>query len=256
MGLSVLAAALAFATPQHFIVAHQLQDGGFAESGGKSDVTLTAWSLLALRAANAPADERYLHAHESELRTPTEVALGVMAEAHPSAALLARLDAVSETKAINVTAWKALALASAGRPLPQSAVTFLLRAQSRSGGWPWTPGVAPDSNDTAAVIEALRAASVDGRPVRRGLTYLRRLENRDGGFALTRGRGSDAQSTAWAIQAFVAARVAPPRGAFRYLARLRRADGSYRYSARYEITPVWVTAQVLPALERRAFPLG
>src|SRR5439155_1362728 len=126
----------------------------------------------------------------SELRTPTEVALGVMAEAHPSAALLARLDAVSETKAINVTAWKALALASAGRPLPQSAVTFLLRAQSRSGGWPWTPGVAPDSNDTAAVIEALRAASVDGRPVRRGLTYLRRLENRDGGFALTRGRGS------------------------------------------------------------------
>ena len=256
MGLSVLAAALALATPQQFLAAHQLPDGGFAESGGKSDVALTAWSLLALRAANAPADDRYVRGHESDLRTPTEVALGVMTEAHPSAALLARLDGISDTKATNVTAWKVLALASAGKPVPQPAVAFLLRAQSRGGGWSWTPGVAPDSNDTAAVIEALRAAGVGGRPVRRGLTYLRRLENRDGGFALTRGRGSDAQSTAWAIQAFVAARATPPSAAFRYLGRLRRADGSYRYSVRYAITPVWVTAQVLPALERRAFPLG
>jgi hypothetical protein len=256
MGLSVIAAALALATPQQFLAAHQLLDGGFAESGGKPDVALTAWSLLALRAANAPADDRYLHAHESELRTPTEVALGVLSETHPSAALLARLDGVADTATTNVTAWRVLALASAGKPVPQPAVTFLLRAQSRNGGWSWTHGAAPDSNDTAAVIEALRAASVGGRPVRRGLAYLRRLENRDGGFALTRGRASDAQSTAWAIQAFVAARAKPPAAAFRYLAGLRRADGSYRYSARYAITPVWVTAQVLPALERRAFPLG
>jgi energy-coupling factor transport system substrate-specific component len=256
MGLSVLVAALALATPQQFLAAHQLADGGFAESGGKSDVTLTSWALLALRAANAPADDRYVHAHETDLRTPTEIALGVMAEAHPSAALLARLDGIPDTKAINVAAWKVLALASAGKPAPQAAITFLLRTQARSGGWSWTPGLAPDSNDTAAVIEALRAARVGGRPIRRGLAYLRRLENRDGGFALTRGRGSDAQSTAWAIQAFVAAHAKPPPAAFRYLAQLRRADGSYRYSARYGITPVWVTAQVLPALERRAFPLG
>jgi len=105
------------------------------------------------------------------------------------------------------------------------------------------------------VIEALRSVNVRGRPISRGLAYLRRLENRDGGFALVKGRASDAQSTAWAIQAFVAAHAAPPQAAFRYLARLRRPDGSYRYSIRYGITPVWVTAQVLPALERRAFPL-
>jgi hypothetical protein len=46
-----------------------------------------------------------------------------------------------------------------------------------------------------------------------------------------------------------------PKGAFGYLHRMRRNDGSYRYSARYLTTPVWVTAQVLPALARRAFPL-
>jgi len=116
-------------------------------------------------------------------------------------------------------------------------------------------GAAPDSNDTAAVIQALRTQGVRGRPIARGIAFLRRLQNADGGFELTAGRGSDAQSTAWAIQAFVAARVKPPAGAFRYLAALRRVDGSYRYSRKYGATPVWVTAQVLPALARKSFPL-
>jgi len=96
---------------------------------------------------------------------------------------------------------------------------------------------------------------VRGPSISRGIAYLRRLQNADGGFELTPGRGSDAQSTAWAIQAFVAARVKPPAGAFRYLAALRRADGSYRYSRKYGATPVWVTSQVLPALARKSFPL-
>jgi hypothetical protein len=46
-----------------------------------------------------------------------------------------------------------------------------------------------------------------------------------------------------------------PASAFRYLATLRRPDGSYRYSRRYTGTPVWVTSQVLPALARKPFPL-
>jgi hypothetical protein len=105
------------------------------------------------------------------------------------------------------------------------------------------------------VIQALRSQGVRGRPIARGLAYLRRLENRDGGFALTAGRSSDVQSTSWAVQAFVAAGAKPPAKAFRYLAALRRPDGSYRYSRAYAVTPVWVTSQVLPALARRAFPL-
>jgi hypothetical protein len=32
-------------------------------------------------------------------------------------------------------------------------------------------------------------------------------------------------------------------------------DGSYRYSRKYGATPAWVTAQVLPALARKSFPL-
>ena len=94
-----------------------------------------------------------------------------------------------------------------------------------------------------------------GPPVTRGLAYLRARQNPDGGFALTPGRASDAQSTAWAIQAFLSAGAKPGAAAWRFLSRLRRADGSYRYSARYALTPVWVTAQVLPALAGKPFPL-
>jgi hypothetical protein len=135
-------------------------------------------------------------------------------------------------------------------------VSALLARQVKSGGWGWTKGVAPDSNDTAAAVQALRAAGVTGPPIRRALDYLRKTRNKDGGFAIVSNRESDAQSTAWAIQAFVAARAPVPKGAFAHLARLRQSDGSYRYSARYAVTPVWVTAQVVPALMKKPFPFS
>jgi hypothetical protein len=257
MGIAELVAAVAVTvSPQQFLLAHQQADGSFAEHGGKSDIALTAWALLGLRAAGVAADDGYIRAHESALQTPNDLALGVLAEAHTSATLVQRLEQTATGTAINATAWKLIALAHAGRSLPLGAVRTLRAHQSRNGGWSWAVGVAPDSNDTVAVVEALRAARVSGRPIRRGLAFLRRLQNRDGGFELVAGHGSDAQSTAWAIQAFLAARRPPGTAAYRYLASLRRSDGSYRYSRRFGATPVWVTAQVLPALVRRFFPLG
>ena len=89
----------------------------------------------------------------------------------------------------------------------------------------------------------------------RAVRFLRTFQRPDGGFELTHGRGSDAQSTAWAIQGLVAAGQKPPRSAFAYLARLKRPDGSYRYSAKYVTTPVWVTSQVLAALAKKPFPI-
>jgi hypothetical protein len=156
---------------------------------------------------------------------------------------------------VNSTIWGVIALRAADRPAPAATVRYLLRRQHRSGGWAWAPRGAPDSNDTAAAIQALRAAGVRGAPIRRGLAYLRRLQNRDGGFALTPGRTSDAQSTAWAIQAFLAAGGRAPVGASRYLLSLKQPRGSFRYSRRQAITPVWVTATVLPALARKPYPL-
>lgn len=249
-----------------YVQASQLEDGGFAEAGGSADPALTAWAVLGLRAAGASpaaAAADYLVAHESELESATGVELALMAELALGVSpegLVARLRAFQRPSgaigpAVNSTIWGVLALRQAGLPVPAASVRYLLTQQARSGGWSWAAGVAPDSNDTAAAIEALRAAGASGPPIRRGLAYLRSLQNRDGGFELTPGRGSDAQSTAWAIQAFLAAGVPPGRAAYAYLARLRRPDGSLRYSARYATTPAWVTAQALPALAGKPFPL-
>jgi prenyltransferase/squalene oxidase-like repeat protein len=266
VGLRLAAALLLVASPAGYLQAHQAPSGGFAEPGGATSPQLTAWAVLGLRASGAQPGQAalgYLVSHESELSEATDVELVAMAEralGGRPVRLLARIRRLGRPTGaigpnVNSTSWGILALRQAGEPAPRAAVRFLLRQQSRSGGWSWLAGSRPDSNDTAAAVEALRAAGVSGRPVARALTYLRRLQNADGGFELTPGRGSDSQSTAWAVQAFVAAQRPVPQGALLYLRRLRRADGSFRYSARYLTTPVWVTAQVLPALARRAFPL-
>jgi hypothetical protein len=251
-------AAVALASPAQFVQSRQDSGGGFAEVNGRPYPQLTAWAVLGLRAQGADTGNAlaYLVAHESELTVPTDLALVALAEAavgHDPADLLARLPA--QPGQVNVAIWSILAHRQAGRGVRAADVRYLLRAQARNGGFPWARGGRPDSNDTAAAIEALRAARVDGKPVARALAFLRTFSNPDGGFELQKGRGSDAQSTAWAIQAFVAAGARPPAGAFRYLASLRRADGSYRYSRAYGATPVWVTSQVLAAIARKPFPL-
>lgn len=263
--------AIAASTPAEkgaaFLQARRLDTGGFAERGDLAAYPqLTAWAALALRAAGKSpptSTARYLAEHESELSSATDLALVALAEialGQKGTAPLARLRALERPtgsigRLVNGTAWAVLAFRAGGVPVPAKTVRWLLARQTAAGGWGWTHG-AVDSNDTAAVVQALCAAKVRGRGVRNALRFLlSRYRNRDGGFELTPGRGSDAQSTAWVVQAFRAAGKAPPRGSLVYLRRLQRGDGSFRYSARYAATPVWVTSQVLPALARKAFPL-
>ena len=263
---AVAAAAVAAPAPvagaSAFLVAQQDTSGGFAEQGRAADGTLTAWAALGLVAANGSPEARgrasqFLRAQDETAATPST-----------SLCASSRWPRSAGHRPISspgcaATVWSArqrddLDRAGAeGRRRGASPVLVreLRATQSRAGGWSWSRGGQPDSNDTAAAVQALRAAGVGGAPVRRALAFLRTFQNRDGGFALTKGRESDAQSTAWAIQALLAGGERPGAAAFRYLARLRRADGSYRYSVRYQTTPVWVTAQVLPALAGRWFPL-
>ncbi len=253
--LAILAAATALATPAGYVASQQRDDGGF---GGAQ---LTAWATLGLAASGAEPqvlERAAAYLAQQEPQEPTEVALVALARSAAGerpTALLPRLRAHRPGKLLNATIWIILALRQAGEPAPPPLVRSLLAAQRRSGGWSWHSSGAPDTNDTAAAIQALRSAGVTGAPIDRAVAFLRRHQNRDGGFELTDGRGSDAQSTAWAIQALLAAGRAPGPAAFGYLARLRRPDGSYRYSARYATTPLWVTSQVLPALARKPFPL-
>jgi len=268
MGLKLAVAVVALAiaaSPASFVASHQQADGGFAEAGQSSDANLTAWAVLGLAAAGKTPDHPPVdYLTSAPAPTANDLALRILALralGQDTDPLADRLEGMRRPDGrigplVNSTIWGVLALRAAGRP-PGTSVAYLRRVQRRGGGWSWSPGGAPDSNDTAAAIQALRAAGAPprARAITRGLAYLRRLQGRDGGFALVPGRSSDAQSTAWAIQAFVAAGKEPGRKSFRYLASLRRADGSYRYSKRYAVTPVWVTSQVLPALARKPFPL-
>jgi hypothetical protein len=268
MGLKIAVAAVALAlaaSPSEFVATHQQSDGGFAETGQSSDANLTAWAVLGLSAAGKTPDRSPVdYLGTAPATSANDLALRILALralGRDTAALVGRLEGMRGPNGrigtlVNSTIWGVLALRTAGRPTGTS-VHYLKKAQRPNGGWSWYPRGAPDSNDTAAAIQALRAAGVGSRAgaIKRGLAYLRRLQRADGGFSLVAGRSSDAQSTAWAIQAFVAATRQPGRRAFRYLAGLRRPDGSYRYSKRYAVTPVWVTSQVLPALARKPFPL-
>jgi iron complex transport system substrate-binding protein len=251
-----------------YLLSRQQADGGFAEPGRSSTPGLTAWAVLALKAggrlpSRAEQAADYLAGAPAPEVTDVELRLLALAALGENVSELAdRIERLRRPNgrigpAVNSTVWGAIALRSAGRSPGSATARFLLSAQRRNGGWPWSAGAAADTDDTAAAIEALRAAGVLARSpaIKRGLRYLRSCQNRDGGFAYHSGAGSTAQSTAWAIQAFLAAGVEPGKPAFRFLARLEQPDGSYRHSARYRVTPVWVTAQVLPALARKPFPL-
>jgi hypothetical protein len=262
VGLAPLAAALALAVSPVAFLQSAETNGAFSEPNGKADATLTSWAVLGLRAAgsSAPDSLAYLRSQEGELQTTADVALVALAEEALGVtpdALLARIRAAEQPsgqvgETLNSTYWAVLALGSA----PPSTVRFILAHQAKSGGFSWGAGIQADSNDTAAALEALHVAHVTGAPVTRAAKFLLSFQNKDGGFELSKGRGSDSQSTAWAIQGLIAAGRTPPHTAFRYLGTMRRPDGSYRYSAKYTTTPVWVTSQVLAALARKTFPLG
>ena len=250
--LALLGVAAVLATPASYLQTQQQPDGGWGSP------QMTAWVTLGLSAAGADTGGAlgYLVAHESELSKPTEIALAATAEAalgRDPQVLLARFPAKPD--AVNTAVWEIFAFRQSGRAAPRALVSYVRASQSRGGGFPWARGTAPDSNVTAWAVQALRAAGVGGKPIARALAYLRALTARGGGIRLVAGRAPDAQSTALAIQAFVAAGVKPPSGSFTFLAKLRRADGSYRYSRAYATTPVWVTAQVLPALFKKPLPL-
>ena len=268
MGLKLAVAGVALAlagSPADYVASHQQSDGGFAEPGQTSDTSLTAWAVLGLTAAGRePSRSPASYLENAPARTANDLALRILALdalGRDTDALVGRLESMRGPGGrigtlVNSTIWGVIALRATGRPAGTS-VPYLLRAQRRSGGWSWHPRGAPDSNDTAAAIQALRAAGVPARSlaIRRALRYLGRLQRQDGGFSLTPGSAADTQSTAWTIQAFLAAGKDPGNAAWRYLGGVRRPDGSYRYSKRYAATPVWVTSQVLPALFRKPFPL-
>ena len=213
---------------------------------------LTAWAALGLKAAGRRPSERSSSSVTRRLQETTDLALAALAEGElgrdPSAA--ARAAPADRPRQRGRLVRSSRSGRAAGRLRAGSSRT----CSDASGETAAFRGSAAgaDSNDTAAAIQALRAAASRGRRssarsrTSRAPEPRRRLPAR-------RRSGPDAQSTRWAIQAYLAAGVKPPAAAFRFLASLRRPDGSYRYSALRD-TPVGDRAG-LPALGRKPFPL-
>jgi energy-coupling factor transport system substrate-specific component len=270
------------ATPAAYLVSAQNRDGGFgADRGQRSAQLYSAWAAMGLAAAGRRDARvaRYLAAGAPRIRDVGDIErtiLGLVAQrASPRRAngtdLVARLLRARRRDGsweglVNRTAFGILALraARAGDRQVRSAVRWLGREANRDGGFNFQGrGAASGIDDTSAVVQGLVAAGHRRGPtVRRAVRFMLAHQNPDGGFALQPGGPSNAQSTAWAVQAFVAAGHDPDRvrsGGSRspmgYLRTLTAGDGSVRYSRTSRQTPVWVTAQAVAALQRRALPI-
>lgn len=251
-----------------FLLSRQDASGGFAEPGDQPTPGLTAWAAIALVAAGrVPVGAGdYLQAHEAELTAATDLELALLAERAlglPATALIERVRALVASSGeigptLNSTFWGVIALRAAGDPAPPGALAVIRRSQARNGGWSWNIGGRPDAGDTAAAILALRAGGVPrtDRAVTRAIAFLVTCRGRDGGFATVPGGPADVQSTAWAVQAMLAAGRDPGAATWAYLARLQLRDGSFRFSAAYATTPVWVTSYALVAVARTWYPVA
>jgi prenyltransferase beta subunit len=268
-----------------WLVEAQNADGGFGVSpGSASDPAMTGWVMLALEATGrnpldihqsgrSPMD--FLRKHAETIDTTgdlerTILALsgaGVNARQFANQNLVKRLsgrraaDGSFEGQ-VNLTAFGILALRSVGATgaAVSGAAKWLRQSQNADGGWGLRPGSVSEPDTTGAVLQALAAAGASG--LGGGVTYLRSTQEADGGWALLAQGPSNSPSTAWSVQGLIAAGVNPAsvqingRSGVEFLNARRQNDGHYRYSKSSDQHPVWTTAQALPAVSRKAFPLA
>ena len=189
--LTVSAAAGPTQAAVDYLAARQAAGGCYAEPGGAPSPELTAWVAMGLRAVRAPvpAGARACLARSARsARVPTDaqrtvlglVAAGGDPRRDGGVDLVARVRGQirrdgSTPPTVNATAFGALALRAAGARVPASVRRAILRAQQRGGAWGL--GGLPDSNITAAAIEALVAtgSAARSRPVDRGVAALARF---------------------------------------------------------------------------------
>jgi hypothetical protein len=200
-------------------------------------------------------------------------ACGIPAQSVGSRNLLAEMLRVrgrdgSFGEQVNLSSFAIFALRALGHssrdPAVRAAGAWIARQQDGDGGFGFaTRGRQSEVDGTAAALQALLDAGIRSGPaVARAVSYLARAQNPDGGYGQMYGQQSNAQSTAWAIQGLIAAgrNVETIRRGGRsplaYLRSLVAPGGSVRYSRTNAQTPVWVTAEALPALARKPLPIA
>ena len=276
------------ATSVRYLERAQNRDGGFGPAPGTGSTQMhTGWAAIGLAAAGRdPRDLdhdvlAYIRSHADALRgdlgerSRTILAMraaGARSFKAGGRDLVAEIASAQEGDGswagrVNTTAFAVLALRAAGRragsaPV-RAGVEFIAGQANDDGGFNFAGRGRPSgADDTSAALQALAAAGRRRSGVaRRAVRWLESVQNADGGFSLVAG-SSNAQSTAWAVQGLIAAGRDPARvrrdgsrSPMAYLRSLVGSDGAIRYSRTSTQTPVWVTAQAVAALARKALPV-
>lgn len=279
--LVVLAPAAQAATGADYLVTRLQTSGGFAEAGSSSaSVGLTEWAVMGLAAAGRkPAlmhraggrtPVGYLAANVKSFSDAPTIAKAILAlvamgrspysfAGHNLVTMLrSKVDSANGRIGAysNSTYWGVLAFRAAGTTAPSKAYTYIRNQQLGNGGFGWAPGTGADSNDTAAAMMALHSLAIPcSWAIYKGaLRYVASLHNSDSGYSLTIDGASDSQSTAWVVQARTACAL-KNTAAIGYLHARELPSGAYNYQKGRTVTPAWVTAQVLPAVNGRHYPI-
>jgi len=150
---------------------------------------------------------------------------------------------------VNEHCFAMIALKSARRPIPATAVDYMLSRQIADGTWAWDGGTAAgtgDNNTAAIAVVALVAGGVPTNhpQIQKAMAHLKNQQNKDGGFPYISpspwGADSDANSTAVVMWAIVAVGQDPAgvdwkyfgqdgTSAFDRLRAFQNASGAFRW---------------------------
>jgi len=270
-----------------YLYARQESDGGFAEPGKQSQDQLTCWAICAIASAgenpvnlkksgNSPLDFLLRHAKDWKNFTDIERACLAVSSAGGNPRSFGGRNLVSEIKAkisndghigsaINEHIWGMIALAAAGEKVPAECRAWLRSAQNSDGGFSFSQGSESDPDDTGAAIQALGASGEDASSssIKRALEYLRFCQAPDGGFCW-RSSVSNTASTSWAVQGIAAAGEDPASDAWKkggktpidFLEGMQQEDGHIKYMEGNDSQPAWMTAEAIPALLKKPYPLN
>jgi hypothetical protein len=275
----VAAPAANAADGSRYLASRLTPSGGFAEPGASASVGLTEWTVMALKAADrnpatmkrsgghtptyflAQRAPKWRDAFQLERGILAVVALGKDPRTFAGVDLIRKLSAKVALsgkigKYANSTYWGVIAFRAAGVTVPRRSLDFIRAQQRSSGGFGYSSSSATDSNDTAAAVMALRSGAIpcDWRVMTKAYAYMQTLQRSDGGYGLGTSSGSDSQSTGWVMMARTKCRLSNTR-ALGYLRDRQLPSGAFEYRAGLVQTPVWVTAQVVPAVRGRAYPI-
>ena len=285
-----------------YLRAHQTKAGGFS-GPSQSQAAATPWCILAIAAAGQSPASWHRSAGQTPIHYLQSIDLAAAAQqtsnpatffaivalayhsAHQNGLisnagsrhinLITKLLAyrrpsgafVFGANSVNTTTWAIVALKAAGSSSTArlAAAAWLQRQQSGNGGFSYREGGSPDSDDTAAAIQALRAGGVasSSAVIRRALAYLRSQQLTNGGMASGFGAGANTESTAWTIQAVVAGGGNPAGSSWKksghtltgFLSGMQAPSGLFYHIGTIPSAPLLTTSQAIVALKRRPYPL-